>query len=396
MRGCVAAGFTLVLLTAGCETLPTATKTESELLPDPGARVELKEVRNDSGQSFDVDAVALLREAMDASLREGVLAWEPGSPGTHFTLSIAIRAYRPGNAFQRWLVPGWGATVLAVEGALRDAASGALAATVIHERSVYVGGGFTIGAWRNVFGWVADDIAADLRVRIERGGEFVVSVTPRADQPATAEPRSDALAVRVASVSDARAERGRIGEREAAFGVSMGDVHLSRRVPELMREVLTDELWAAGVRVVDSGERDVLDASVRRFWVHTDTTPLFWDVVAEIELELTVRTPGALEQRRDLACRQEERTWVWPSAALLGRVLDACLAELGTKIKSDELWPRGRRSGLPSNALSGLAQGTSASAARIRRATSASSCAGASLRPWMRIGSPARRGIRCM
>lgn len=338
MRGSPAAAFALALLAAGCAT-PTGTKTESELLPRPGARVELGEVTNPSGQRFDVDATGLLREAMANSLREESLAWSPGSPGDRFLLSLAIREYRPGNAFQRWLAPGYGSTVLAVEGTLRDAATGALAATVLHRRSVHWGGAYTIGAWRSVFGWVADDIAADLAVRIAQGGEFVVSVTPRAEQAPVAPPAADALAVRVASMSDARADKGRIGERQAAFGVSMGDVHLSRRVPELMREALIDELWAGGLRVVESGGDAVVDASVRRFWVHTDTTPLYWDVVGEIELELAV-TSGGAPRRRSFACRQVERTWTWPTAALAGRVLDGCLAELGTKLRGDAVWRR--------------------------------------------------------
>lgn len=331
------AALLLVLLAAACAT-PTGTKTESDLLPRPGARVELSEVSNESGQRFDVDAVGLLREAMAESLREEGLAWTRGGPGDRFVLSLAIREYRPGNAFKRWLAPGYGSTVLGVEGTLRDAATGELAATVRHQRSVHAGGAYTIGAWRSVFGWVADDIAADLAVRIERGGEFVVSVMPRADALAAPEPRSDALAVRIASVADARAERERIGERQAAFGVSMGDVHLSRRVPDAMREALIDELWAGGVRVVESGEDAVIDASVRRFWVHTDTTPLYWDVVGEIELELAVASAGAAPQRRSFGCRQVERTWVYPTAALIGRVLDACLAELGAKVRGDALW----------------------------------------------------------
>jgi len=330
----------VALVVLACAT-PTGTQTESELLPRPGARIELREVTNPSGHAFGVDAVRLLEEAMTRSLEQEGLAWKPGDVGDRFVLRLAIRDYRPGDAFKRWLAPGWGATVLAVEGSLRDAATDELAATVLHRRSVHWGGAYTIGAWQSVFGWVAEDIAADLSVRIQQGGEFVVSVTPRADQSAALEPPGDTRAVRIASVRDERVERGRIGERKAAFGVSMGDVHLSRRVPELMREALIDDLWAGGVRVVESGEDAVVEASVRRFWVHTDTTPLYWDVVGEIELELAVAMPGAAAEERTFACRQVERTFVWPTAALAGRVLDACLAELGAKIRGDALWSRG-------------------------------------------------------
>jgi hypothetical protein len=324
------------LVTMACAT-PTGTKPVSELLPRPGSRIELREVTNPSGHVFGVDAVHLLEEAMARSLQEEGLTWKPGD-ANHFVLSLAIRDYRPGDAFKRWLAPGWGSTVLSVDGSLRDAATGELAATIQHRRSIHWGGAYTIGAWRNVFGWVADDIAADLRVRILQGGEFVISVTPRADQPAALEPSEDALAVRIAAMHDERKERGRIGERQAAFGVSMGDVYLSRRVLELMREALTDDFWAGGVRVVESGEDAVVEASVRRFWVQTNTTPLYWDVMGEIEIELVVTLPGAGAERRSFDCRQMKRTFIWPTATLAGGVLDACLAELGAKLRDDPLW----------------------------------------------------------
>jgi hypothetical protein len=332
-------GLAVLLAAVGCRS-PTATETRSELLPRPGARVALGEFSNGTSESFDVDAVGLLHDAMAEALAHEGLAAPAGTAGGAFVLGLAITEYRPGNAFQRWLLPGYGSTILAVEGTLTDAASGALAAHVVHRRSVHWGGAYTIGAWRSIFGEVAGDIAADLRVRIEQGGEFVVTVTPRAEQAPAAEPAADALAVRVAEVADARAERGRIGERRAAFGVAMGDVHLSRRASDVVREALIDDLLAGGRRVVASGEDLVATPALRRFWVHTDTTALYWDVVAEIELELAVQAPGKAPARRSFACRQVERTWVWPTAVLTGRVLDRCLAELGTKLRSDSVWVR--------------------------------------------------------
>jgi hypothetical protein len=115
--------LTLVLLAAGC-VAPTATKTESELLPRPGSRIELRDVTNESGKRFEVDAPGMLREAMQESLREEELAWTPGAAGERFALSLAIREYRPGNAFKRWLAPGYGSTVLGVEGMLRVSSGG--------------------------------------------------------------------------------------------------------------------------------------------------------------------------------------------------------------------------------------------------------------------------------
>lgn len=149
----------------------------SALLPKPGALVQLREVTNTSGQTFDVDVEGMLRQAMLAALQEERLEWTRQARPEHFALDLRITEYRPGNAFQRWVLPGYGSTVLAVEGAVKEAQTGAVAASFVHQRSVYWGGAYTIGAWKQIFDTVAGDIARDLKVRIERGGQFVVYLT---------------------------------------------------------------------------------------------------------------------------------------------------------------------------------------------------------------------------
>jgi hypothetical protein len=105
-----------------------------------------------------------------------------------------------------------------------------------------------------------------------------------------------------------------------------------------MREVLIDDLLVGGYRVVESGEQLSVDAIVRKFWVDTDTTPLYWDVSAEIELALLIVIPGKSPAQRSFVCRNVERTYTWPTAGLIGRVLDACLANLGGKLRTDPVW----------------------------------------------------------
>jgi len=51
-----------------------------------------------------------------------------------------------GSAFQRWLLPGWGSTVLGVRGAHLDKQSGVPAAVITYQRNVHFGGLFTVGA----------------------------------------------------------------------------------------------------------------------------------------------------------------------------------------------------------------------------------------------------------
>lgn len=328
------------MLATACAGPGLSVKGESDLLPRPGTLVELKDVKNAAGQTFDVDVEEMLRKAMRAALQEEKLEWTAGACPDRFDLALRIVEYRPGNAFQRWLLPGYGSTVLAVEGTLRDAQTGAMAGTIRHERSVHFGGAYTIGAWAYIFDQVADDLARDLKIRIDQGGQFVVYLKPRADQAAVPQLSERAVKIKVATVADDRQDKGRIGTREAAFGVSMGDVHLGQKATEAMRQALRDDLLAAGYLVVESGQDLTVEGRLRKFLVHTDTTALYWDVVGDIEFELAVSsaTQNADPARKTFTCHQVERTYVWPSATLLGKVLDACLADMMLNARTDGIW----------------------------------------------------------
>jgi hypothetical protein len=318
-------------------------RSQSPDLPKPGAKVSLDQVSNTSGHAFDVDAVALLRDAMTHALRvEGVYA-EPGTPGQAFRLTLRISEYRPGNAFKRWLLPGYGSTVLAVTGELRDAKSGAVAASINHERSVLWGGAYTIGAWKYIFDDVADDIAKDLKLKIEKGGEFVVSLPPRSDRTTAVGPVKNPIAIKILPMNDRRDEKGRIGERFAAFGVSMGDVYFSQSVPQFLESSLADELVAMGDRIVTSKEQMTVSPTLRKFWLTTETTPLYWDVIAEVQLglEIAPTPPTASGVARAYSCKSTDRTYVWPTADLLSRVLENCMTELWSKVRSDDVWRPG-------------------------------------------------------
>lgn len=330
----------LVIMVSGCTGAGSAVKGDSSLLPKPGALVELRDVKNASGQTFDVDVEATLRRAMHAALEQERLEWRSGARPDRLVLDLRITEYRPGNAFQRWLLPGYGSTVLAVEGTVKEAQTDALAASILHQRSVHFGGAYTIGAWKRIFDTVAGDIARDLKIRIERGGQFVVYLTPRADQAAVPQPSGQAVKIKLAGVTDARQDRGRIGTREAAFGVSMGEVHLGQNVADAVQQALSDDLLAAGYRLVETGQDLTAEGRLRKFWVRTDTTALYWDVVGEVELELAVvpATQTRESVQKAFACRQVQRTYVWPSATLLGKVLDACVAELMLKVRTDAGW----------------------------------------------------------
>ncbi len=325
---------------SGCATPRTSTRGEAGLLPRPGATIELRAVTNASGQTFEVDVVKMLREAAQAALQEEGLATSAATAAAPFFLDLDITEYRPGNAFQRWLLPGWGSTVLGVRGALVDRQSAAPAAIINYERSVHFGGLYTVGAWSWIFSSVAEDITKDLKIKIERGGDFVVALAPRSEQGAAPPPSPDARKIKIGVVEDRRADTRRIGERTAAFGVGMGEVHLNRPVATVLREALADDLLYAGYRIVEAGEDLRVQGAVSKFWVRTDTTALYWDIVGEMELSLVVESaaPTVEPRQRAYACRAVERTYVWPSETLVGKALDACLADMMTRLRTDQVW----------------------------------------------------------
>jgi hypothetical protein len=298
----------LLAVLSGCAGLKGPTKSESALLPKPGARVHLASVTNASGAPFELDAVAMLREAMLVAL------------------------------------PFWGSTLLVVRGTLRDPGTSELAGDIDHAKAVVMGGIFTIGAWSRIFTTMAEDLADDLKTRIEKGGDFTVYPTPRDEQTPAPPPPGDAVRIKIAGIADQRPDKTRIGIREAAFGAPMGDVYLGRNPAAFVREALADDLLAAGYRLVDSDPDVTVHATLRRLWLRTETTPLYWDLVGDIELELTIEGASASPAQALYSCRHSDRTWVWPSATLMGRV-DACVAELMLKARSDDVWTRmaGRR-----------------------------------------------------
>jgi hypothetical protein len=331
-----------LLLFASCATGPEPTRIESGGLPNPGAKVAVATVGNKSGMVFEYDVESLLRNAIEEALKKENLLADSASQKPDFTLSLFITEYRPGDAFKRWLLPGYGATVLAVDGELREAKDQALIATIKHEQGVYAGGAFSIGAWKYIFDTVSADIAKDLRVKIEEGGAFVVRLTPPMDIVPDQKPEPLHHSVCLGSFRDSRPERGRIGTRTAAFDVPMGNVYFYRVVPEFLRESVETELALMGYRSVDRDCDINVSGEVARFWIETHTTPLYWDIVGEVQIKLGIASDKLKMEptEQEFSCSKTTRTYVWPSERLSSEVMDACMKELMHQIKTDSVWNR--------------------------------------------------------
>jgi hypothetical protein len=158
--GALAAVLASALLVGGCGTVEHRVSIEKHYVVQPGTKVEVGAVKNQTGKDFDVDVQKMLYDALAKALADRNLQWK-GDAGPKLVLSADIVEYEAGDAFKRWLMPGWGATVLVVKGTLVDAEN-RTAGSVEAKRTVEAGGGYTIGAWESVFGDVANDIVTKL------------------------------------------------------------------------------------------------------------------------------------------------------------------------------------------------------------------------------------------
>jgi hypothetical protein len=155
----------IALFTTGCGTVKHSMRLSAGYTMKPDTKVKVGPVVNQTGEKFDIDIEKMLAEALTRRLqRNDLLAVGAGSQ--NLLISTQIVEYAKGDAFKRWLCPGWGATVLTVHGELKE--GNAVVGTAEALRTVSIGGGYSIGAWHIIFGSVANDIVSDLKKQMPR------------------------------------------------------------------------------------------------------------------------------------------------------------------------------------------------------------------------------------
>ena len=120
--------------------------------------------KDNRGEQKDFDISGELRKQLESKLQENGLKAPSGAAGDALVLYAKILEYDPGSAFGRWLMPGVGSTVLSVECKLYQ--SGSEVGTINALRTVSAGGFYTVGAWKSIFGTVAEDIVEELKKKI--------------------------------------------------------------------------------------------------------------------------------------------------------------------------------------------------------------------------------------
>ncbi len=150
--------------TWGCGTARHSAKVEGGAALRPGVRIQVVDVSNDSKNLPDVDMIGLLWDSLKLQLHKESLLWTKEDGGTPLLMEAHITKYKKGDDIQRWLVPGFGSTVLAVRCEVKD--GDALVASVEVQRSIAYGSGIQYRAWKKIFAQVAEDAVRELRTKL--------------------------------------------------------------------------------------------------------------------------------------------------------------------------------------------------------------------------------------
>lgn len=148
------------------------------------------------------------------------------------------------------------------------------------------------------------------------------------------------LKIKIMNFEDKREQRAEpilIGRREAAFGVPLGDVFTERPIFQIIRDATITEFMRGGHSVVADHEDISIKGQIRKFWVGTEVTPLYWDVVGEISIVLEVQPPTGEKfiLLGPYRSRNVERTYTNPGKGIITRVLDASLQSVMDSMSSD-------------------------------------------------------------
>lgn len=104
-------------------------------------------------------------------------------------------------------------------------------------------------------------------------------------------------------------------ERTTIGGMSMGSINLTPSVTDIVRRVI--EAKADAVLVDEaSGDPQKIYCGIRAFDITTPVTLLYWDINAKIDIILRAR-----KRDRVITVLATERTYVWPSEAIIQRVV---------------------------------------------------------------------------
>ena len=151
--------------------------------------------------------------------------------------------------------------------------------------------------------------------------------------------------VQLLPFNDDRADQDTEGTATAAFGVPMGRIRFDPSPATLLGQVVRTEIAVAGHTVRDDTQGTQITGSVRAFEAHTETSLLYWDVIGNLAVSLNIAVARGTgpQTRLDYQARCTDRTYVWPSQAVIAGVMRRCIGDFSNTLRSDGRAARGRR-----------------------------------------------------
>lgn len=170
-----------------------------------------------------------------------------------------------------------------------------------------------------------------------------ITVTPNYQPPTKADTllaSVPALKIKLLNFEDKREQQAEailIGRRDAYGGVPMGDVFSERPIFDIIRNAIRAELMRNGHSVTTENEDISMRGKIRKFWVGTDVTALYWDVVGEVSIVIEVKYPTAESPilLGPYSGKNVERTHSNPSKEIATRVMVKSLEDVMHSMSSD-------------------------------------------------------------
>jgi hypothetical protein len=167
-------------------------------------------------------------------------------------------------------------------------------------------------------------VSVGIPSHIPSSGRSVLSSIP----PAT---------VRVLPFNDDRKDLDAEGQVSAAFGVPMGLIRFEPSPATLLGQAIVSEIKAAGHTVTDGAEGAQVTGAILQFEAHTATTLLYWDVIGNLAVSLQIPVARGTNPGAQLAYRARclDRTYVWPSEAVIAGVMSKCVNDFSNQLRDD-------------------------------------------------------------
>lgn len=307
-------------------------------------------------EDYKIDVKAIFRTELEDALSEKGLLCISKQKSDCNILNIKVNSYEMGSAFKRWLLPGYGATILDVECEINNS-KGELIAIFEHNRSIGSGGVLTIGGSTTVIKKVSKDITKYIengmtgkiggfwihdpsfkKKKAKKKSSFFVSLDPWPENEKEIPKTKVMKSVNLIDFTDSRLERERIGERIAAFNVSMGNVFFDRGVIGYFDEAFRNEILASGNKISDTDYEISINGELNKLWIRTETTAFYWDVIAEIELVLVVKNNTKDKSfKKKYNSESSTRTYIYPSKKIASQVLEESFRKLIYDIRKDNI-----------------------------------------------------------